>query len=126
MPGTIKSGVKGTNLLSVSLRGEAIPAQGAPVIARLEMDAVVVTVQIRLALELFAAGLVADHGGAGMRIFALRVVSFHVRFPVVAAFEELAADSALVGGFLGSGPLALLLDSVDAGKRGRARVIFGR
>ena len=80
------------------------------------MDAVVVPVKVRLPLELLGARLAADHGGAGVRVFALGVVGLHVRLPVVAALEELAADSALVSGFLGSGPLALLLDAVGAGQ----------
>ena len=91
-------------------------------VAGLEVDAVVVAIQIRLPLELLGAGLVADHGGAWMGVLALRVVGFHVGFPVVASLEELAADPALVSGFLRSGPLALLLDAVDAGEGGRARV----
>lgn len=100
---------------------EAVPAEGAPVVAGFEMDAIVVTIQVRLSLELFGAGLAADHGCAWMRVLALRVVSLHVRFPIVASLEELAADPALVGCFLGSGPLALLLDAVDAGETGASR-----
>ena len=101
---------------------KAITAQPASVVTGLQMDAVVVSIKVRLSLELFGAGLIADHCCAWMWVLALWVVSFHMRLPVVASLKKLAADSALVGGFLRSSPLALLLDAVDTWKSGRARV----
>ena len=91
-------------------------------VASLEVNTVVVAVKIRLSLEFLRARLVADHGCTWVRILALRVMSLHMRFPVVAPLEEFATDPALVGSFLRCGPLALLLDAVDAGQSGRASI----
>lgn len=49
--------------------------------------AIVVTVKIRLALKLLAAGSVSHHGCTWVRVLPFRVVRFHVRFPIVAALE---------------------------------------
>ena len=72
-------------------------------------------VQIGFSLELLRASGVANHGCARVRIFTIRVVRLHVRFPVVAPLKEFAAHAALVCSFLGGSPLALLLDAVDTG-----------
>ncbi len=101
---------------------KAIAAQSAPVVAGFEMDAIVVTIEIRLSLELLGALLATDLCCAWMRILALRIVSFQVRFPVVAPLEELAAGVALVSSFRSSSPLALLLDAIDTWEGGRSRV----
>jgi len=73
-------------------------------------------VKVRLALESLAAWRVTHDGGARVRVLAVRIVCLHVGLPVVATLEELATDSALVSGLLGSGPLPLLLESADAGE----------
>lgn len=78
--------------------------------------AIVMSVQVCFSLKLFRAWGVANHGGAGVRIFALWVVRLHVRFPVVASLEEFATDTALMRGFLWCGPLTLLLNAVDTGQ----------
>ena len=76
-------------------------------------------VQVCFSLKLLRALRVADHGCARVRVFTLWVVCLHVRFPVVASLEEFAADTALMGCFLGGGSLALLLDTIDTGQDGR-------
>ena len=71
-------------------------------------------VEVRFSLEFLRARRASAHGRTRMGVLALRIVRLHVRFPVVAALEELAADATLVGGLLGSGALPLLLDARSA------------
>ena len=82
-------------------------------------------VEVGLALELLRARVVAHHRSTRVRVLALGIVRLEVGFPVVASLEELAADAALVGGFLGSGPLTLLLDASHAGEN-RLNVELGK
>jgi hypothetical protein len=109
--------------------GKLVAAEGADVVAGFQVDlrsalvggccregrggayGVKMSVEVGLALKLLRARRVADHGGAWVRVLAVWVVRLHVRFPVVAAFEKLAASVALVGRFFWRGPLALLLDT---------------
>lgn len=74
----------------------------------LEMYTIVMAVEVCLALEFLGAWCSPNHRGAGMRIFAIRIMRFHMGFPVVAPLEKFSADSAFVCSFLGSGSLAPL------------------
>ena len=94
-------------------------AEIAAMVARLQVDAFDMPVQIRLSLELLRAWLIADHGSTRVGILALGVVGFHMRFPVVASLEQLAADFAVVCSFRECSPLALLLDAVRTRHHGR-------
>ena len=93
-------------------------AQIASMVASFQVHAVVMPVQVRLPLELLAARLAINRRRAGMGVFTIRVVRLHVRLPVVAPFEQLAADSTFVRSFLGRRSLSLLLDAVHARQYG--------
>lgn len=58
--------------------------------------AIIMPLQVGFALELFLAPRVAIHGRARVGVFSLWIVGLHVRFVVVAPFEEFAAHGTLV------------------------------
>lgn len=111
--------------------GEAVAAEGALVVAGFEVDlprrvsyvvkvgeiwrwgtyAIVMSIEVGLALELLRAGIVTHHCGTRVRVLALGIVRLEVGFPVVAALEELAAYATLVRRLFRGRPLALLLDA---------------
>ena len=108
---------KGRGLPSEGISSrKAVTAKVAVMVARLQVNGVVVPIKVGLALEFLGAWLIVNSGSAWVWVFAIRVMSLHVGLPVVAALEELAADTTIVSGFLGCCPLSLLLDPVGTGK----------
>ena len=75
--------------------------------------AIIVPVEIRLPLKFLRALRVPNLSRTRMRVLALRIVSLHMGFPVVASFKELATHLALVRSFLRSSPLTLLLNTAN-------------
>ena len=67
------------------------------------------SVKIRLSLKFLGTGDVVDDSRARVGILAFRIVGLHMRFPIVASLEQLAADLTFMSSFLRRSPLPLLL-----------------
>ena len=76
--------------------------------------AVVMSVEVRLALKSLGAWRVSNSSRARVWILSIGIVRLHVRLPIVATLEKLSADTAFVCSFFRCCPLTLLLDPVDA------------